>query len=140
MADITFIFHKEWVDNIAHLSVDKQDAAIADMVRYGCKMELQHTDDDNAQTAVNFVKGKIDYSKDKYEQKIEAGKKNGGSNKKLYDYCLIFAILQKIVCNCICFVIAFVCNCLHLHLFVQSYLISYNNCNCMQLFANFANL
>lgn len=85
MADVTFIFHSDWLDCISGMTLEQQDAIIGDIVRYGTEREPAHNDDVVIQMGVNFCKSKIDFSKDKYAQKIENGKKNGGSNKKFTD-------------------------------------------------------
>jgi len=84
MAVETFIVHKEWLDNISGLPIEQQDKIIAEFVRYGCGMELQHSDDAFAQAMVNMLKNRIDYSKDKYLQKVEMGK-TAGRKKKVND-------------------------------------------------------
>ena len=70
----TFIIHRDWLKNIEGLPVEQQDKIIAEIVRYGVEMDSQHNDDPITQAFVNMVKGSIDFSKDKYSQKIEAGK------------------------------------------------------------------
>ena len=65
MADKTFIIHSDWLQNIAQMPLEQQDKIIAEIVRYGTEMEMQYEDDAIVQMAVNFVKGAIDYSKDK---------------------------------------------------------------------------
>lgn len=62
----TFIVHKEWLDNIADLPVEQQDKIIAEFVRYGVELELRHGDDAVVSAFVNMLKGRIDYSKEKY--------------------------------------------------------------------------
>lgn len=84
MADVTFIVHSEWLDNISNLPVDTQDKVIAEIIRYGTGMELQHNDDAIVQALVNMTKNRIDYSKDKYAQKV-AGGTNAGRKKKVDD-------------------------------------------------------
>ena len=73
MTDITFVVHSEWLDCIANLPVEQQDKIIAEIIRYGTGVEMAHSDDAITQAFVNMVKGRIDYSKDKYAQKVEAG-------------------------------------------------------------------
>lgn len=81
MADVTFIVHSEWLENIANLSVEQQDKIIAEIIRYGTGCEMAHTDDAITQAFVNMVKSRIDYSKDKYAQKVEAGTTSGRKKK-----------------------------------------------------------
>ena len=84
MADITFVVHSEWLDCIANLPVEQQDKIIAEIIRYGTGVEMAHSDDVITQAFVNMVKGRIDYSKDKYAQKVEAGT-TAGRKKKVND-------------------------------------------------------
>ena len=80
MAD-TFIVHKEWLDSIMALPIEQQDKIIADFVRYGTGHELVHENDAVAQSFVNILKGRIDYSKNKYDQKLEMSKVAGRKKK-----------------------------------------------------------
>lgn len=79
--DITFVVHKEWLDSMANLPVEEQDKIIADLVRYGTEVELAHEDEPMVQTFVNLLKGRIDYSKDKYQQRVGGGVTNGRRKK-----------------------------------------------------------
>ena len=85
MADVTFIFHSDWLDCIQGMSIEQQDQIIGDIVRYGTRRDLQHEDDGTISMAVNFCKSKIDFSVNKYLEKVENGKKNGSKNKKYTD-------------------------------------------------------
>lgn len=84
MTDITFIVHKEWLDSIAGLPVDQQDKIIADVIRYGVELPAQYESDPVVNAFVNLLKGRIDYSKDKYAQFVANGTK-GGRPKKARD-------------------------------------------------------
>lgn len=83
MAD-TFIVHKEWLENIAGLPVEQQDKVISEFVRYGVGLDSAHSDDVVVQAFVNMLKGRIDYSKDKYQQKVDMAK-TAGRKKKVND-------------------------------------------------------
>ena len=80
----TFIVHKEWLDNISALPVEMQDKVIADFVRYGCGLNLEHLEDPVTQSMVNMLKNRIDYSKEQYAKKVEMSK-TAGRKKKLDD-------------------------------------------------------
>lgn len=82
--DVTFIVHSEWLDAIKMQDKNIQDAIIGDFVRYGTGLPLIHEDDPNINMAVNLLKSRIDYSKEKYSQKVEGGK-TGGRKKKISD-------------------------------------------------------
>lgn len=77
MADITFVVHSDWLDCIKDLPLEQQDKIIADFVRYGTEIEMVHKDDSYTQAFVNILKGRIDFSKEKYKTKV-----NGGSAPK----------------------------------------------------------
>lgn len=76
MAD-TFVMRKEWLDAIAGQSIEKQDQILADMFRYAAGVEMVHTNDPIVKMAVDFVKGRIDNSIEKYEESVERGKRGG---------------------------------------------------------------
>ena len=86
MADsnVTFVVHQDWLDSIRELPIEQQDKIIAEFVRYGTEMELQHLDDPIVQAFVNMLKGRIDASKEAYKQKVERSKV-GGRKKKTND-------------------------------------------------------
>ena len=85
----TFIVHKEWLDNIAGLPVDQQDKVIAEFVRYGCGVDCAHSNDAVVCALVNMLKNRIDFSKDKYKEKVNmsktAGRKKKTDDKQIYD-------------------------------------------------------
>lgn len=81
MADITFIVHSDWLKQIANIPVEMQDKVIADMVRHGCEMDMQHEDDCIVNALVKGFQDRIDYSKDKYQAKVEAGNTSGRKKK-----------------------------------------------------------
>lgn len=91
--DVTFIVHQEWLTAISGLPLAQQDAVIAEFIRYGAELPPQHEDDANIVAMVNLLKGKIDYSKDKYAQKV-AGGKNSGKKKKFTDK-MIYDVAQE---------------------------------------------
>lgn len=82
--DITFIVHREWLDSIKNLPIEQQDKIIAEFVRYGTDLGLKHLDDALTQSFVNILKSRIDFSKNKYEKKVQAGK-SAGRKKKVDD-------------------------------------------------------
>ena len=85
----TFIVHKEWLDNSAGLPVEMQDKVIADFVRYGVGLNLEHSEDPVAQAMVNMLKNRIDFSKEQYAKKVEmsksAGRKKKVSDQQIYE-------------------------------------------------------
>lgn len=85
----TFVVHKEWLDSITSLPIETQDRIIAEFVRYGCGLDPQHPEDAIAQSFVNILKNRIDYSKDQYAKKVAMGKTAGAKrkvdDKQIYD-------------------------------------------------------
>ena len=82
--DVTFIVHREWLDSIKNLPIEQQDKIIAEFVRYGTDLGLKHPDDALTQSFVNILKSRIDFSKNKYEKTVQAGK-SAGRKKKVDD-------------------------------------------------------
>ena len=94
MADVTCVIHSEWADPISHLSVDQQDAILADVFRYCTSLPLQHSEDPAVSMALGFLKTKIDFSKNKYLEKKTGGQINGARRKK-YSTQEIYEMSQK---------------------------------------------
>lgn len=85
MADITFVVHSDWLDDLEDLSIERQDQIIADMIRAGCERELAHAEDKDLVSKVKGYMRSISVSKKKYEEKCEQGKRGGGRNQKKDD-------------------------------------------------------
>jgi DNA-binding NarL/FixJ family response regulator len=79
--DITFVMHKEWLDSIAGLPVEQQDKIIAEIVRYGTDSKLQYLQNPTVSSFVKLLKNRIDFSKNKYNQKVEMAKTAGRKKK-----------------------------------------------------------
>lgn len=79
--DSTFVVHKEWLNNINGLTIEQQDRIISDFVRYGTGLPMAHADDQVVQSFVNMLKGRIDFSKDKYNQKMQMASASGKKKK-----------------------------------------------------------
>lgn len=90
--DVTFIVHREWLDSIKNLPIEQQDKIIAEFVRYGTDLGLKHPDDALTQSFVNILKSRIDFSKNKYEKKVQAGKSAGRKKKIDNDEILRLAL------------------------------------------------
>lgn len=93
MADITFIVHGEWLDSINTLPPEMQDKVIAEIIRYGTERDMLYTNDPVVYSLVNMVKGKIDYSKDKFEESRKKGSTVG--RKKLYSDEIIYKLARE---------------------------------------------
>ena len=70
MADNTFVVHSEWLNAISELPRDIQDKIIADFVRYGCRIDTAYDDIPQISSFVKILKGRIDFSIDKYAAKV----------------------------------------------------------------------
>lgn len=93
MADVTFVFHGEWLEAIEMLPIDQQDKIIAEIVRHGAEKTLMHEQDGNVVSYVNLLRGRIDASKKDYAKKVENGKSNG--RKKTVDSKEVWRLAQK---------------------------------------------
>ena len=89
----TFVVHQDWLDSIVGLPIEQQDKIIAEFVRYGTEMELQHSDDPVVQAFVNMLKGRIDASKEAYQKKVEMSK--GAGRKKKADSGEIYRLARE---------------------------------------------
>lgn len=78
----TLIVYKDWLEAIESMPIDVQDKIIADFVRYGLQMDLQHTDDSTVFSFVNLLKGRIDANITSYLNKVNMSK-SGGRKKKI---------------------------------------------------------
>jgi hypothetical protein len=92
MNNVTFIMRGEWLEAIEMLPIEQQDKIIADIVRYGSGIELEHSNDGSIVSYVNLLKGRIDASKDSYQNKKENGKING--RKKMLDSQEVWNLAQ----------------------------------------------
>ena len=84
MADITFVVHSEWLDDLEDLDIERQDQIIADIIRAGCEREMAHSTDKELVSKVKTYLRAITYSKKKYEDSKEQGNR-GGRTKKIDD-------------------------------------------------------
>lgn len=84
MADITFVVHSEWLDDLEDLDIERQDQIIADIIRAGCEREMAHSSDKELVSKVKTYLRAITYSKKKYEDSKEQGNR-GGRTKKIDD-------------------------------------------------------
>ena len=86
MADSnTFIFRSDWLDHLTNLDSIIQAKIVYDITAYGCGREPLFADDPVVTSMVNFVRGSIDFSKDKYEAKTHGGTKKRFRDSDIYD-------------------------------------------------------
>jgi len=92
MAD-TFIFRKEWIDNIDELDLLTQDRILGDLARYGAGLPLQHESDPVVATIVETQKKRIDASIAAYGEKMQmsqnAGRKGSVDKSQIYELGLL---------------------------------------------------
>lgn len=100
MEDKTFIVRGNWLDAIKNLTIEQQDAVIGDLVRYGVELPLRHEKDPIVGAMVNLVKKQIDFSKDKYTQKVNSSKMAGAkkkfTDKQIYDLAQGYSKAEEI--------------------------------------------
>lgn len=92
MAD-TFIFRKEWIDNINMLDTAVQDKILGDLARYGAGLPLQHDNDPVVASIVETQKKRIDVSIDAYEEKVVMSK--GAGRKATVDRSQIYEMARN---------------------------------------------
>ena len=80
----TFIFYKEWIDSLEGITPEIQDKVIADIARYGCGLPLLYENEPNVASYVKLLKGRIDYKKNEYANKL-AQSQSAGRTKKCED-------------------------------------------------------
>ena len=77
----SFIVQQDWLTSIEKLDIETQDKIIADLIRYGVNLEPKHQDEPIVESFVNLIKGRIDYSKGKYAEKVNMSKTAGRKTK-----------------------------------------------------------
>lgn len=87
--DVTFIMRRNYLDKNENLPQDIYLKVVAEICHYGCEKEPLFPDDALVQALVNAYKDGIDYSKDKYAQKIK-----GGRPQKISDEMILEGIRE----------------------------------------------
>lgn len=70
MASDSFVFKKKWIDKIEALPVEQQNQILAEIVRYGTGAEMKYEGDAYISSLVKMVTDEIDFSKEKYNEKL----------------------------------------------------------------------
>lgn len=78
----TFIFHREWFDDISDLPADIQAKVIYDICRKGANLEPMFNDDITIKSLVNVLSRNVNGSKNAYVNKINMSKGKAGAKKK----------------------------------------------------------
>ena len=93
MAVDSFVFKKKWIEKIAALPVEQQDQIIAEIARYGVGLPLQRDNDVYISSLVKMVTDEIDFSKEKYSEKLVMSQ-FAGRKKKVDDEQILKLALQ----------------------------------------------
>lgn len=80
----SFVFKKKWIDKIEALPVEQQNQILAEIVRYGTGAEMKYEEDAYISSLVKMVTDEIDFSKEKYNEKLVMSQ-FGGRKKKVDD-------------------------------------------------------
>lgn len=84
MASDSFVFKKKWIDKIEALPVEQQNQILAEIVRYGTGAEMKYEGDAYISSLVKMVTDEIDFSKEKYNERLVMSQ-FGGRKKKVDD-------------------------------------------------------
>ena len=84
MAVNSFVFKRKWIEKIAALPVEQQDQIIAEIARYGVGLPLQRDSDAYIASMVKLVTDEIDFSKEKYQERLVMSQ-FAGRKKKVDD-------------------------------------------------------
>ena len=89
----TFIFRREWIENIDMLDLDTQDKILGDLARYGAGIPLRHEKDPVVASIVESQKKRIDVSTAAYEEKVVMSK--GAGRKPTVDRSQIYELARN---------------------------------------------
>lgn len=83
----SFVFKKKWIEKIAALPMEQQDQILAEIVRYGTGSELKYKDNAVINSMVKLITDEIDFSKEKYSERLTmsqfAGRKKKIDNEQI---------------------------------------------------------
>lgn len=83
----SFVFKKKWIEKIAALPMEQQDQILAEIVRYGTGSELKYKDNAVVNSMVKLITDEIDFSKEKYSERLTmsqfAGRKKKIDNEQI---------------------------------------------------------
>ena len=83
----SFVFKKKWIEKIAALPMEQQDQILAEIVRYGTGSELKYKDNAVINSMVKLITDEIDFSKEKYSERLVmsqfAGRKKKIDNEQV---------------------------------------------------------
>ena len=85
----TFVFHREWFEDIKELPIEQQMKIVYDMCRKGTNLEPIYEDDIMVKSFVNILSRNVNSSKDAYLAKVNmsktAGRKKKYSDEEIYN-------------------------------------------------------
>lgn len=89
----SFVFKRKWIEKIAALPVEQQDQIIAEIARYGVGLPMRRDSDAYIASMVKLVTDEIDFSKEKYQERLVMSQ-FAGRKKKVDDSQILRLALQ----------------------------------------------
>lgn len=89
----SFVFKRKWIEKIAALPVEQQDQIIAEIARYGVGLPMRRDGDAYIASMVKLVTDEIDFSKEKYQERLVMSQ-FAGRKKKVDDEQILKLALQ----------------------------------------------
>lgn len=89
----SFVFKRKWIEKIAALPVEQQDQIIAEIARYGVGLPMRRDSDAYIASMVKLVTDEIDFSKEKYQERLVMSQ-FAGRKKKVDDEQILKLALQ----------------------------------------------
>ena len=80
----SFVFKRKWIEKIAALPGEQQDQILSEIVRYGTGVELKYKSDPVINSMVKLITDEIDFSKEKYSERLVMSQ-FAGRKKKVDD-------------------------------------------------------
>ena len=89
----SFVFKRKWIEKIAALPGEQQDQILSEIVRYGTGVELKYKSDPVINSMVKLITDEIDFSKEKYSERLVMSQ-FAGRKKKVDDEQVLRLALQ----------------------------------------------
>lgn len=89
----SFVFKRKWIEKIAALPVEQQDQIIAEIARYGVGLPMRRDGDAYITSMVKLITDEIDFSKEKYQERLVMSQ-FAGRKKKVDDEQILKLALQ----------------------------------------------
>lgn len=91
----SFVFKRKWIEKIAALPVEQQDQIIAEIARYGVGLPMRRDSDAYIASMVKLVTDEIDFSKEKYQERLVMSQFAGRKKKVDDEQILRLALTGK---------------------------------------------